>query len=84
MSKEIYLKWIEETKSELEINPDLGDEELWVCSECGSLNIEEKMWVKINNGQITDHSENGLDCYCNNCEEHTSQLTLKEYLSQYE
>ena len=84
MNKKTYLKWIEETKSELEINSNLGDEELWVCSECGSLDIEEKMWVKVNTGEITDSGDERLNCYCNNCEEHTIQLTLKEFLFQYD
>lgn len=84
MNKKIYLKWIEEQKEQLEINPDLGDEELWVCSDCGSLDIEEKMWVIVNTGEITDSVDEGLNCYCNNCQKHTSQETLKQHLSKYD
>lgn len=84
MNKKIYLTRIEKEKEELEINSKLGEEELWVCSECGSLDIEEKMWVRVNTGEVTDSGDEGLNCYCNNCQKHTSQETLKQHLSKYD
>lgn len=86
MNKQEYLTRIEKEKEELEINSKLGEEELWVCSECGSLDIEEKMWVKVNNGEITDSSDDGvnLNCFCNECNTHTTQITLKGFLRKYD
>lgn len=84
MNKKKYLTIVDWEKTELNIDPKLGDEELWVCSECGSLDIEEKMWVRVNTGEITDCGDEGLNCYCNNCEEHTYQKTLKQYLLKYD
>lgn len=64
MDKQTYLQQIEKEKEELKITKP--NEELWVCKECGSLDIEEKYWVNINNDKIESETDD-LEYYCNNC-----------------
>lgn len=51
------------------------------CAECGSCDIETKMWVNPNtseiNGNCSDRTEEE-DNWCRRCEEHVRLLTLKE------
>ena len=51
------------------------------CSECGSDEVEMKMWVNPNTdeigGECSDTSEEE-DCWCKNCEENVQLKTLKE------
>lgn len=51
------------------------------CAECGSCDIEMKMWVNPNtseiNGNCSDRTEEE-DNWCRRCEEHVRLLTLKE------
>ncbi len=51
------------------------------CSECGSNDVEVKMWVNPNTDRIGGECSTPLeeeDCWCYNCEEHTKLKTLKE------
>jgi DNA-directed RNA polymerase subunit RPC12/RpoP len=52
---------------------------IYVCSECGSSNIEMKAWVNPNTNEIFDTiSTDQEDCWCNDCEEHYALDTKKE------
>lgn len=44
----------------------------YVCSECGSGDIEVQMWVNMNTMEVNGDVYSGkAECFCNNCEEHT-------------
>jgi rubredoxin len=54
---------------------------LWLCPNCGSDNVEMKVWAKANTNEITDDASiDEEDCYCNDCGEHGQIIlsTLKE------
>lgn len=80
MTKKEFLKQFKQDKEELGI--DLPDEELWVCVECGSLDIEETYWININNNQVTD-STNEVRYFCNQCNsmKQFSPITKQAFLN---
>jgi len=44
---------------------------LWLCPNCGSDNVEFKVWAKANTNVITDDNPmEDEDCYCQDCGEH--------------
>ena len=48
----------------------------FVCSICGSDDIEVKAWVKANNDEVVEWCVDEFpECWCNNCQEIT---TLKK------
>lgn len=48
----------------------------YVCSECGSPNIQVQAWVNANtNEYVDDITDNNAECWCENCDKHTK---LKE------
>ena len=64
------------------ILPD--DKYKWVCIDCGSEDVEEKIWASVNDYIIINRTtyasiSDGLDddYYCNNCKE-LCQLDRKE------
>lgn len=56
------------------------------CDECGSTNVDIKMWVNpntgANSGACSDLNEED-DNWCNNCENHVRLLTLKELWERF-
>lgn len=80
MNKQEYLEMIQEEKELLEIDTNLGEGELFVCDECGSLDIEEEWWKKVNTGEVTDIGRG--DTFCSNCQEKVSQFTLEYFLKE--
>lgn len=60
--------------------PDEEESEL-VCEECGSLNVQEKVWVAVNedNAYVEGCSEDDDDRYCKECHEHVDFCTRKEF-----
>lgn len=60
--------------------PDEDESEL-VCEECGSLNVQEKAWVAVNedNAYVEGCSEDDDDRYCEECQEHVDFCTRKEF-----
>lgn len=53
-----------------------------VCEECGSDQIEEKAWVKVNGKKyVSDFCFDSEDMWCPVCEEHTNHVTKLEYES---
>lgn len=59
-----------------------GDMNTLYCADCGSSEVEMKMWVDPNTNSIvsTDCSDPPEieDCWCNSCEEYVRLLTLEE------
>ena len=45
---------------------------MWVCSNCGSTNVQTKMWVNLNTnepeGEVSDGDSS--DNWCEDCEGH--------------
>lgn len=46
-------------------------EHIWTCKNCGSINVEHRVWRKLNepdkiSGEISDDE----DTWCNSCEQH--------------
>lgn len=61
------------------------EEDPWCCVECGSLEVEQKVWIDPNTEKMTaqDGVDSG-DCWCNDCQEHTSQTQESNLLSRIE
>tara|TARA_Y100000034_G_C6804845_1_gene361286 strand:+ start:137 stop:373 length:237 start_codon:yes stop_codon:yes gene_type:complete len=65
------------------------------CMECGSMDVEMKVWVDINglwNGKYAEvEGENGTpvelpddysgDCFCNNCQDH-QEIKMSAYMKE--
>lgn len=47
----------------------------YVCSECGSPNIQVQAWVNANTNEYVDDITDNAECWCEDCGEHTK---LKE------
>jgi hypothetical protein len=57
-------------------------DQILVCEECGSHNVETQAWVKVNeNNKCSDYL--GIDDdgnnWCNDCQEHVPFITLSGY-----
>lgn len=46
----------------------------WVCSNCGSDDVEIQAWINANTNEVTSIGvgNDEDDCWCNNCEDHYS------------
>ena len=49
-----------------------------VCPECGGTNVQSKACVDTNTSEFIESIENEED-WCNDCEEKTTVITLKEF-----
>ena len=47
----------------------------YVCSECGSPNIQVQAWVNANTNEYVDDITDNAECWCEDCGKHTK---LKE------
>lgn len=47
----------------------------YVCSECGSTNIQVQAWVNANTHEYVDDIIDNAECWCEDCGKHTK---LKE------
>ena len=54
---------------------------LYVCELCGSQEIQVKMWISINNSDITSPVSDGEieDNWCPSCHTHPRIITQKEF-----
>lgn len=51
-----------------------------LCKKCGSDEIEQKEWRKVNSGKFSGDTENGTeDQWCPVCEEHVEFVSEEEY-----
>lgn len=56
-------------------------EDILVCPNCGSENMEWKCWVKVNTNSVGDSAVFGIeDCWCPNCETHQLPINKEEYV----
>lgn len=56
------------------------------CSQCGSSDVDIRVWVNPNTHTITQDPLEVTDiedCWCNNCEEHTEIKTLEELWNDF-
>ncbi len=46
---------------------------MWVCSDCGSTNVQTKRWVDLNTNEVKGEVSDGEsdDNWCEGCESHT-------------
>ena len=59
--------------------------EVWYCSDCGSTDVQEKIWITVNSGKIIDNKlwyeyNNNIDdeyFFCNECREECKLTTKK-------
>lgn len=60
---------------------DDGNHNPWRCKECGSLNIQQKVWADANTGEITDwESVEDDDCRCLDCGANTEHVEEEELM----
>lgn len=53
---------------------------LIVCSECGSEDVQNKMWVNSNTNVIDGSATlDDDDCYCKDCQAHTKLISQTEW-----
>ena len=50
------------------------------CSECGSLNVEVKVWMRVNTKEVDDSVENltEQEIWCPDCEAHVELEKVEE------
>ena len=53
-----------------------SDEEISVCSECGSPRLEKKVWANYNTDEVYDDVSE-TEVYCETCEEHINVLSIQ-------
>lgn len=76
--------WCDRCETHVELEPvdeePAGEpQQILVCSECGSPDVEIRQWVKPNENNIPGGNDclDKDDCWCNNCEGHNS-LEIKQ------
>jgi len=57
-------------------------EEIWVCSVCGSLEVQSVVWAEINTGKITEDYPDEDD-WCPDCCMEVTAITLDEWDDKY-
>tara|TARA_R110000772_G_scaffold62137_5_gene139682 strand:- start:14536 stop:14763 length:228 start_codon:yes stop_codon:yes gene_type:complete len=57
---------------------------IWVCQDCGSEDVEEKMWVNANTQDITGSCNDDENSYCNDCQEHVGLIPEDEFIENEE
>jgi Zn finger protein HypA/HybF involved in hydrogenase expression len=56
------------------------EDEILICPNCGSENIEMKCWVTINTNFVGEAATfDEADYWCPNCETHQYPINKKEY-----
>jgi hypothetical protein len=58
-----------------------GSADPWLCKECGSLDIQHRVWIDVNTGEVVDRGNvERDDLWCADCREHTGQTQQSELL----
>lgn len=61
----------EENRESKPVKEEDKTKTLWLCPNCGSDNVEFKVWANANTNEITDGNPmEDEDCYCNDCKKH--------------
>ena len=63
-------------KSEHFEKNDMDD--MWVCDYCGTEEVDEKAWVNMNTGMITE-ADDYTNYWCNCCNEEVSPMYYHEW-----
>lgn len=42
----------------------------WICENCGSYDVEHRVWQHLNNGKISGETSDKEDTWCNSCQKH--------------
>lgn len=51
----------------------------YVCEYCGSIDIENRVWVNMNTKEVTNDVDEGeYTCFCNNCGESSNYIEIDE------
>ena len=53
-------------------------DDMWVCDYCGTEEVDEKAWVNMNTGMITE-PDDYTNYWCNNCNEEVSPMYYHEW-----
>lgn len=48
------------------------------CAECGSTSIQVRAWIDPNTNEYISDCEDDNNCWCEDCEEHTTMRTLSQ------
>lgn len=54
----------------------------WRCEECGSMDVQDQIWIDSNTGEIAIGAQDKSELYCNACETHTFHIRESELLEQ--
>ena len=59
------------------------DEDVYVCAECGSPEVELKAWVNANTNEFMSTADDDYyDRWCNQCEDNIDYCNKKEYIEK--
>lgn len=65
-------------KEEKKVEPkEIPKEEIWVCNNCGSENIEQKSWTLTNQNNKFVEEIDDAEYYCQDCQEGGIEISLK-------
>ena len=53
-------------------------DEMWVCDYCGTEEVDEKAWVNMNTGMITE-PDDYTNYWCNCCNDEVSPISYFEF-----
>jgi hypothetical protein len=52
---------------------------IYVCKDCGSIDIENRVWANMNTKEVTGDADEGKNvCFCNNCGEISHYIMIDE------
>lgn len=57
---------------------------IWVCEDCGSDDVEEKVWMNSNTEVITGSCKDDENNYCNDCQAHVRLIPEDEFIEDEE
>ena len=59
----------------------MSTKKMWVCSDCGSINVQTKKWVNLNDETIGDDCSDGEpdDNWCIDCESHCDVSFVEDF-----
>ena len=74
-------EWVKLVEKEVEVKAN----DPWRCDECGSFNIEVKVWTDANTGHITDEDNiEDNDRWCRDCKTHSDHILESELMERIE
>ena len=61
----------------------MEDETILICKDCGSSDVNIKVWVNVNEAEqhlpITNYQDTEEDAYCNSCDSEPKYLNEAEF-----